>query len=280
MTDPAPSNYQPWAIRRQIIRSKAGGWIRGKGVFCRGYNMMDDLVGHCSYMQIVVLNITGKLPTRVIANWLEAVHICLSWPDSRIWCNQIGALAGSAGASVVAATCAGVLAADSRTYGSRPVVDGMTFIQDVLKAHEQHKQSAEQIVNDACAQHGGKPHMTGYARPITKGDERIAAMERVMQQLDINVGPHLALALEIEKILINKFDETMNINGFVSAVMSDFGYSPIEGYRLFAMVVMSGVSACYVEAASQLPFGFLPLQCSDIDYQGIAPRSLNNIVSP
>lgn len=257
-----------------VIRSKAGGWIRGKGVFCRGYNMMDELVGQCSYMQIVVLNITGRLPTRMFADWLEAVHICLSWPDSRIWCNQIGALAGSVGASVVAATCAGVLAADSRTYGSRPVVDGMIFIQDALRAQAQQGLSAEDIVSHACAQHGGKPHMTGYARPITKGDERIAAMERVMQQLNMEIGSHLTLALAIEKVLVEKFDETMNINGFVSAVMSDFGYTATEGYRIFAMVVMSGVSACYVEASTQLPFGFLPLQCADIDYQGVAPRSL------
>ncbi len=258
---------------RGVIRSKAGGWIRGKGVFCRGYNMMDELVGHHSYMQVFVLNATGKLPSRPIADWLEAVYICLSWPDSRIWCNQIGALAGSARASVVSATCAGVLAADSRTYGSRPIIDGMDFIAQALLAKKNGSDAAS-IVASACAKKGGKPHITGYARPITKGDERIAAMERVMKQLQLSMGPHLLLAYEIERVLIEKYDETMNINGFVSAAMCDFDFSPQQAYLIFSMVVMSGVTASYVDSQSRTPYGYLPLHCNDIDYQGPERRAV------
>jgi hypothetical protein len=149
------SNTEFWDRQRGIIRSRKGGWIIGQGVFSHGYSMMDDLVGKVSYMQVVILNATGRLPKRRLANWVEAVYICLSWPDPRIWCNHIGALGGTVRASAVASTVAGVLAADSRTYGTRPIVEGASFIQKALKK-KQAGLSVEQIVEVECAHHGGK----------------------------------------------------------------------------------------------------------------------------
>lgn len=266
-------DFEKWDKERGAIRSRAGGWRRGQAVYSHGYSMMEDLVGKTSYMQVLALNCTGRLPPRPVADWLEAIHICLSWPDPRIWCNQIGALAGTARASVVAGTNAGVLAADSRTYGSRPIVEGMGFIQRALKLRETGH-SVQDIVARECDEHGGKPYIVGYARPLTKGDERVIAMEPLTERLGLAGGPHLALAHEVEKELNERFDEAMNINGFVSAVMSDLGFTPEEGYRIFAMVVMSGVTACHKEAERREALTFLPLHCADIDYQGKPPRPL------
>lgn len=268
------TNTQFWDRRRRTITSSKGGWKVGEGVFNHGYSMMEDLVGQASYMQVVMLNATGRLPERRLADWFEARHICMSWPDSRIWCNQIGALAGSVGTSVVAATVAGVLAADSRAYGgSKTVIAGMGFIQDAMRLFEEGMSPAE-IVEHECAKHGGKPHIMGYARPIAKGDERIPAMEKVSAQLGFEIGKHLQLAYQIEQALIERFDERMNINGYVSAFLSDQDLTPTEVYRIGATLVASGVTACYVDAVEKQPESFLPLRCDDVNYQGKAPRPL------
>lgn len=259
--------------QRGVIRSSTGGWFPGKGVFSHGYSMMDELVGEKSYFQVLVLNATGRMVDRALADWLEAVYICLSWPDPRIWCNQIGALGGTAQTSVVAATAAGALAADSRSYGVRPLLDGVAFIQNAMEQKRSGK-SAEEIVLAECAKHGGKPYIVGYARPIAKGDERLEAMERVSAQLAIEEGEHLRLAYDLEKILMDKFDEGMNINGYVSAFLSDQGFSGQEIYQMFALLVMSGVTACYLDTLNRPPGAFLPLQCQDMDYQGKPPRSV------
>ena len=269
------SNTEFWDQQRGVIRSRKGGWIIGQGVFSHGFSMMDDLVGEVSYMQVVILNVTGRLPERRLANWIEAVHICLSWPDPRIWCNHIGALGGTVRASAVASTVAGVLAADSRTYGTRPLIEGVGFIQNALKK-KQAGISVEQIVETECAHHGGKPFIMGYARPLAKGDERIISMERVTADLDFPVGKHLELAYDIERVMIRDFDESMNINGYVSAFMSDQGFTPEEIYRIFQAVVSSGVTACFVDSSDRPPGSFLPLRCDDIDYQGQPPRSLHD----
>lgn len=265
------SAYRLWDERRGKIHSKKGGWVVGKGIFNHGYSMMDDLVGKVSYMQVLVLNATGRLPERPLSDWFEACHICMSWPDPRIWCNQIGALGGAARTSAVAAITAGVLAADAKTYGSKPLLQGVQFIQTAMQEHRRGI-NAEEIVDQACAKHRGKPNITGFARPLAKGDERVIAMERVQKQLELPVGEHQQLALQIESILLKRFNESMNINGYASAFLSDRGYSAEDVYRIFAIVVNSGITACYVDARGKAPDSFLPLRCTDIEYTGMLAR--------
>ena len=134
--------------------------------------------------------------------------------------------------------------------------------------------SAENIVNEITAANRGKPYIVGYIRPIAKGDERLEAMERISKKLNFEVGKHLSLAYDIEKVLMEKFDEGMNINGYVSAFLSDFDFTPSEIYQLFSTLVASGVTACYLDTYKQPPNSFLPLRCDDIDYQGVPHRAV------
>ncbi len=265
--------YTLWDSYRGKIKSKKGGWITGKAINSHGYDMMNDLVGKHSYMQIIMLNATGRMPSRALADWLEAAHICLSWPDPRIWCNRIGALGGSAGASVVASTCAGVLSADSMIYGIKPFKDSVAFIQKVYKA-TQHGENINDIINENIKKHNGKLRIMGYARPVAKGDERIKAMTRVTQNLGFNIGPHLQLAFEIEEIILKRFDESMNIAMYISAFLSDQGYSPKDVYRLLTVLVFSGITACHTDAAEREHGTFSPLQVTDVLYTGVPARTL------
>ncbi len=262
-----------WDQQRNKIISKKGGWLIGDGVYCHGYEMMNELVGEVSYMQVVVLNATGRLPERRLAECIEAAHICLSWPDSRIWCNHIGALGGTMRASSVASTVAGVLATDSRSYGIKPLKAGLSFIQAAMLAFNNGVSVAD-IVTNECAKHGGKPFIMGYGRPIAKGDERVPAMERVAKNLGFAVGAHLKLAYEIESVLDERFNEGMNINGYMSAFLSDEGFSPDEVYLICSTLVASGVTACYVDMRNRPAGTFLPLRCDDVLYQGKPHRLL------
>lgn len=261
-----------WDIHRGTIFASKGGARFSEGVvFSHGYSLLEDLVGNISYTQMVVLNATGRLPERQLANWIEAAFICLSWPDPRIWCNQIGALAGTLWTSAVAGTAAGMLAADSTMYGTLPLIEGVRFIQRSLTDHKAGRTAGE-IVERECARHHGKPHIIGYARPIARGDERVAVMENVSRNLGFDVGEHQALAYEIQDLLLDRFDESLNINGYASAFLSDQGYSPEEVYQLSAMCVNSGVTACYIDAKMQAPEAFLPLRCEDVEYKGKPAR--------
>lgn len=275
MDDTAMDDTAFWDAHRQVLRTRKGGWVIGEAVYNHGFSMMDDLVGSHSFFQVLMLNVTGRLPEKRLADWLEACFICLSWPDARIWCNQIGALAGTARTSPVAAVSAGMLAADSRLYGPGVLEAAVDFIVSALVQQRQGA-TAESIVAEALAAFRGKGKavIVGYARPIATGDERVVAMERVSRELGFDHGAHLALAFAVDAVLQREQAESMNLAGYVAAFLSDQGYSREEIYRLHSAWVNSGVHACYAEARDREADAFLPLRCDDIEYKGTPPREL------
>ncbi len=109
-------------------------------------------------------------------------------------------------------------------------------------------------------------------RHIAKGDERIKTMQRVSKHLQYDEGPHLLLAYQIENQIKRRFNEGMNINGYVAAFFSDQGFSADEVYQIFSTVVMSGVTACYLDTIQKPNDSFLPLRCDDIEYLGKKQR--------
>src|SRR5690606_24576601 len=170
-------------------------------------------------------------------------------------------------------TVMGCLATDSKAYGVLPIADCARFIQQALKKI-QSGTNIEQLLEETFAANNGKKFVVGYKRPIAKGDERIVTMEKVCKTLGISEGPHLELAYDIEKVLMEKFDESMNIGGYVAALLSDQDFSADEIYQLLSTLVASGVTACYLDVLHQPTDSFLPLRCDDMDYQGKPPRSL------
>ena len=266
-------NTKFWDNKRGVIRTKKGGWIIGKGVNSHGFSLLEDLVGQVSFFEVMILNVTGKMPEQPFAKWLEATFICMSWPDPRIWCNYIGTLGGTVRTSPVAAVCAGTLAGDSRMYGPGTVNAVTEFISESLQKRTRGY-PVEQIL--AEQREGSKKRFSfpGYARPIAKGDERVGAMQRVATALGYKIGPHLQLAYDIENVLMEQYGESMNLAGYMMSFMLDQEYSQTEIYRLVSLCVNGGIHACYAEAADSAPESFLPLRCDDIEYSGHSERSL------
>lgn len=278
MTSKSNLKYADWDNFRHRIVSKKGGWVIGDAVYNHGYRMMQELVGSASYFQVLVLNVTGRLPDAKFSEWLEASFICLSWPDPRIWCNQIGALAGTIRASCPSAVAGGILAADSRMYGAGTMKACMEFIYRAGEQANSGMQTNEIVdleLRNRKKQLKSKPVIVGYSRPIASGDERVTAMQRVGKQLGYKPLHHEKLAISIHNELDINHDDGMNVAGYCAAVLADFGYTPIEVERLFATWVHSGVHACYSEAADNKELTFLPLKCEDIHYNGPQKRKLS-----
>ncbi len=221
---PSKDNVNLWDKNRHKIESQKGGWVIGEAVYNHSYDMMKDLVGHANYFQVLVLNVTGSLPDTRLTQWLEASFICLSWPDPRIWCNQIGALAGTIKASCPSAVAGGILAAHSRMYGAGTLRSCMEFIQKAQKQN-QDGWSVSKIIESELAikkqQLKSKPVISGYARPIASGDERVIAMQRVSRQLNFSILEHEKIAIEIHNELSEKHNDGINVAGYCAAVLAD-----------------------------------------------------------
>lgn len=255
--------------RRGKIENSRGGWRIGEAVYNHGYSMMDDLVGKHSYFQVMLLNVTGKMHSKQLCEWLEASYICMSWPDPRIWCNQIAALAGSNRTTPAAAVLAGTLASDSSMYGPGSLPKCM----DVCQLLDRFEHDFQQVL-DYYTDAQGKAVVPGFSRPIAKGDERVVAMRKLSRELGFRKGPHETLAENFENWLYNAYDESINIGGYTAAFLLDRGFTKEEVYRFASTRVTAGVQACYAEYFDQPAGAYLPMAVQDINYTGPKKRAL------
>lgn len=269
-----PDKTSPWDTQRGVIHTDKGGMVIGEAIYCHGFSLLDDLVGKASFFQVLVLNSTGVFPERRLADWLEAAFLCVSYPDARIWCNQVGSLAGTLRCTPVAAVSAGILASDSRMYGPGTLKAGVCFIREALRKKKAGESVASIIHEHPQRTADGRPAIPGYIRPLIQGDERIGALERVTAELGFTSGEHLQLGFELSEELLATHNEGMNAMGYVAAFLCDQDFFEEDQYRLLSTLVHSGVHACYAEAADRAPETFFPLQCDDIRYCGPSPRNL------
>lgn len=265
-----------WDKHRNTIRTKRGGWIRGEKIISHGYSLMDDLVGKKSYFQILLMNVLEEMPERRLADWLEATYSCLSFPDARIWCNQIGALAGTGRALPLDGILPGILASDSTMYGPGTTMDVCGFFKAAKQEYESGS-SIEEIVSKRSRRKGSKPMIPGYGRPLATGDERVNRMEEVAKELGFTAGVTQQLASRIEQYLLLHHGESMNLAGYMGAFMLDRGFDEIQIQNAASLMVAAGVVACYMDALEKPAETFLPLRCDDMDYTGPVARAVPDI---
>ena len=262
-----------WAKFRGQIYSRKGGWEVGKGIMTHGYSLLDDIHGKCSMFQVMVMNVTGKLPERRLADFVEGLYICSSWPDPRIWCNKIGVFSALTGTSSTTAIAAGGLAGNSKIYGAGSGLSIGPFIDKAYQHIVINGESVEDFV-EKYAYINEQLNAPGFARPLAKGDERVPAMRRLAKDLGFEDGPYIKMVNDIETYLNNKAGEGLNLSGYFTAFMKDQGFNINQIMGISAFAVTGGVYAAYFEYIDQPPHNFLPLRVDDIEYVGPPPREV------
>lgn len=267
------SNTQYWDQRKGKIITDIGKWQGGRDVTIRGYSLFDELFDQVSYFQVLVLNVTGRLVSTELSTWLENNFMVMSYPDARIWCNQVGALSGTLHTSPAAATAAGSLAADSRIYGgSQSTCVAMKFIGNALTDFKAGHCVKEIIEKLPIKQ--GMHAVPGFVRPVARDDERIIPHKKMTQRLGFENGEHAVLADKISSFMEEKYSMGMNIDGFSSAFLMDQAFTPEQVYQINSLRVASGVTACYSDNLQYPENSFLPLHCTEIEYTGPKIRTV------
>ena len=254
------------------IFNAAGGWRIGASVWCHGEDLHNTIVPRDGYFSYLMRLATGELPDPALARWVEAAFMCMSWPDSRIWCNYIGTLMGDLGSSPVAGALMGTLASDSYMYGGGAAVGLHRSVCEIKRLREQGL-SCEQIVEQHKEKNKGKLRLMGYSRPIAKGDERVAVLVKLARSLGLKEGAHEAAALALDTYLHQSMGEGLNGGGIMAAIIADHGIDESGFYDLFSFCTIAGVLACYKDAKARPARSFLPMRVSDYDYEGPAPRA-------
>jgi len=268
---PVPDT-SPWDRRRGRIRTGIGQWLGGRDINVRGRWLLGELLDGLSLTQLTVLNITGRLIEPALATWFEKTVFFTSYPDPRIWCNHLGAMAGNGRASPAAAAAIGTLAADSRAYGSKLQYLTVRTLQHLYMQRQSGADWVEALRE--LPARNGVPELPGFARPGRVVDERLEPLQKLTQKLGFLPGPYLQFVAELSSHLRQHHQLDMNAAAYGCAFLMDQGFSADEVYRLRTSDVLGGVLACYTGWRDEPEDGFLPLRCEDVGYAGPPPRTL------
>lgn len=253
-------------LRNRIISSK-GGWILGKEVHNQGYSMLEDFMGELTYMQVLIFNATGKMVDKDISDFVDNFYISMSWPDSRVWCNQIAALGGNNNVDIISSVSSAIMSSSSIYYGVKSLHIIYEFIESTYKELQSGKK-IEEIINN-------REKFPGFTRPIVSGDQRVYNLERVRKKNSIKIGEYLKFVLLFDSKLSEHKNLNINIGAYTISVLMDLGFTKAECEAILANMVYSGALSCHIEY-KKLPSGhYLPLQCNDVIYSGRSYRKLN-----
>jgi citrate synthase len=249
------------------LKTRVGACFPGSRAVFRGHDLHAEL-GDMDWMEIYVFGITGRRFSADQVRLMHAMWVFTSYPDTRIWNNRVAALAGSTRSTPTLALSAALAVSEAVIYGGHAFVRGIDFLQQAQKQVEQGERLLDVVRKEVQSR-----RIYGYGRPINSADERLPWLLARAREFNLDQGPHLRLAFEVEGILlsINKALR-MNYAGLVAAMAADLGFSLREFHLFVFPAFLAGMPPCFVEA-SQRPEGTLfPLSCAHIQYEGPPKR--------
>lgn len=251
-----------------VLRTKVGACWPGTRAVFRGQDVHADLFG-IDWMELFVFGITGRRFTPAAVRLLHGIWTVTCYPDSRLWNNRVGALAGNARSSSVLGLAAAVAVTEAGVYGGGPGIRAIDFFLRAGRAITTG-QALEDFVEEEL-RHGW---IYGYGRPInSEFDERLPSLIRHVEENGFQDGLHYRLAFEVEKILLrHKAFLHMNNAALTAAIAADLGFTPRE-YQLYNILKsLGGMPPCIVEGAHKPEGTLFPTPCAAIAYEGAAVR--------
>ena len=267
-----PSGPERLAAYEDNWQTAMGAWFPGERVVLRGKDVFSELNDY-SWMEYIVYAVTGK-KNPVLAKIIESLSLLsTSYPDPRLWNNRIAALAGTSRSTGALALSAGIAASEATIYGLKPIKGALDFL---YRASEKKNKGIsikaivkEELKINRC--------ISGYGRPLTNVDERIAPALRFLSKIEADDGDFINLAFEIERYLKDsRYKYRMNIAALNAATVADLGVTVDEYYYTSTLAFIGGILPCHLDAQSKPEGMFYPLRVDRINSTATAKRIWTN----
>jgi hypothetical protein len=261
------------------LKSRMGGVLPGSHAVLRGIDL-HSAFADAEWMDIYMFGITGRRFSRAELALLQSIWTYTSYPDARIWNNRVAALAGSTRSTGVLGISAALAVSEATIFGGGTYFPAISF----LKRTNQEMQAGGNLADCVMRELRTRRGIAGYGRPITSKDERVAILLGRANELRLDRGPHLALALRIDQYLLERrLRLRINYAAVGAALLADLGVSPREFYLYGYPTFLAGIPPCYSEAVEEPEGALFPMRCMDILYLGHPRREWsgtdNNCVS-
>lgn len=255
-------------MNKHILKTFAGKAFVGSRAVFMGYDLHKDL-RNIDWVELYLMSITGKKFNAKEVKLFHAIWVCTSYPDVRLWNNRVAGLAGSSRSTPAQGLGAALAVSDALVYGGHPCVRIADFLAKCRQQVEKGIDLTEIVTKELKSR-----RIYGYGRPINNKDERLQWIDEISKNLELNQGPHYKLAHLIETILvqINPLLK-MNYAAVLAALCLDMGLSAKQVQLFVFPMFIAGMTPCYNEAVGNPESELFKLECSDIDYKGVAPRN-------
>jgi citrate synthase len=189
-------------------------------IYVRGHDLVEDLIGHLSFTEMIHLQLTGRRPTPLQVRVLDAVLVVLmehGHTPSSIVARQIY---HSAPEAMQGAVAAGLLGVGSTFVGT---MENAALLIDDLLAHAHDMRGRAAAI--ARAHHErGKP-LPGFGHPFHKPDDprspRLFEIARAHGAEGRHIDAIQLLSQEVDRVHGQHL--TINVTGAVAAVLGEIG---------------------------------------------------------
>lgn len=249
------------------LQTRMGQAFVGTRAVFRGRDLHADL-GHMDWVALYLFSITGRQFEAGPLRLLHAMWVQTSYPDARLWNNRVAALAGSARSTPALGISAALGMSEATVYGGHPCVRAIDFLISAQARIAQGESAADIVAGELQLR-----RIFGYGRPINSTDERLPWLLELAAELGLDQGPHLALAMQVEQILVSRDARLkMNYAALTAALAADLGLSVREFHHFQLPMLLAGMTPCFIEASEREEGTVFPMACEQLAYEGPASR--------
>lgn len=212
------------------------GKASGDHIVIRGHDLVDDLIGKHSFVDVFYLASLGRMPNGAESAMVEALLVTLV--EHGLTPSAISARLTHLGSpeSLQGAIAAGLLGAGSRFLGTPE--DTARLLTTALEAAGGDIAEAATAIEAESAETG--VILPGFGHPIHRdGDPRVVALERTQRSLGID-DTYVRLLRQIETQLQKRKGRLVPLNaaGAIGGIICDLGMPPQMG-RAISLVARS-----------------------------------------
>jgi citrate synthase len=231
----AVSTGEPWATSLS--------WVTPDGVYVRGYDLV-DLVDRLPFSSALYLLYTGKIPDDRTARVFDALLVA-SIDHGPVTPSALAARsAASGGASLQAATAAGLLAFGD--HHGTAVEASLGLMTDVIReAEEAGIGLTEAAAATVQAARSEKRRIPGFGHRQHKGrDPRVATLFALADETGFS-GSYIEVARNLEGALREQVGHPVpiNIDGAMAAILGELRFPPNLANAVFMASRLVGVMA-------------------------------------